>query len=280
MNFKNTLSGLVLSGVLLAGSPAIAQTDLLSGWSGSAGVNGIFTGGNSDTTNIGGSINVSKQQNIWTHTAFGSIFNAESNDVETANRFDLGYKLSRQFTEQLYGFGRLRYDADDFGNIDGRFSGFVGAGYQFFQDEKQSLSGELGIGGTSTDFISLSPASITVPSVDATGAPILDANGVQFTEVVTDDSIMLDSLSESGAALYGGLNYANRLGETLTFNSIFSFEAADANTYIVWDNSLAVAVSERISLSVGLLTRTNTDIVGELGEETDSAFRVGILYGI
>ena len=105
MNFKNTLSGLVLSGVLLAAGPAAAQIDLLSGWSGTAGINAIFTDGNSDTRNIGGSLNVTKQQGVWAHNGFGSIFNAESNDIETANRFDVGYKLSRQFTQHFTASG-------------------------------------------------------------------------------------------------------------------------------------------------------------------------------
>jgi len=283
MKIKNTLSGLVLTGALLAGGPALAQSDLLSGWSGSASINALFTDGNSDTRNIGGSINVTKQQGAWAHNAFGSVFNAENNDVRTADRFDLGYKLDRQITDRLYGFGRLRFDVDDFGNIDSRFSAFIGAGYEIFKDDKQSFSGELGIGGNTTDFISLTPQTITAPALDPVGIPLpLDPlTGLQQTTQVADPDVEpLESLSESSVALYGSLNYSNILSDILTFNSLFAFEADEDNTYIVWDNSLNVAVSERISVALGLLTRTNTDIVGPLGEETDTAFRVGIVYGI
>jgi len=282
MKMKNTLAGLVVSGALLAGGPAMAQSQLLEGWSGSASLNALFTDGNSDTRNIGGSVNVTKQQGPWAHNAFGSLFNAESNDLRTADRFDLGYKLDRQINDRLYGFGRLRFDVDDFGNIDSRFSAFVGAGYEIFKDSKQSFSGELGIGGSTTDFISLTPVTVTAPLLDDTGFSITDpVTGLQQTIQIADESVEpLDSLSESSAALYGSLDYSNILSDILTFNSLFSFEATSDNTYIVWDNSLNVSVSERISLSLGLLTRTNTDIVGPLGEETDTGFRVGIVYGI
>ena len=283
MKIKNTLAGLIVSGALLAGGPAMAQSQFLEGWQGSASLNALFTDGNSDTRNIGGSVNVTKQQGPWAHNAFGSIFNAENNDVRTADRYDIGYKLDRKFTERLYGFGRLRFDVDDFGNIDTRFSAFVGAGYEIFKDEKQSFSGELGIGGNTTDFISLTPQTITAPALDPAGVALpLDAlTGLQETTQIPDPDVEpLDSLSESSAALYGSLNYSNILSDILTFNSLFAFEADSENAYIVWDNSLNVAVSERISVALGLLTRTNTDIVGPLGEETDTAFRVGIVYGI
>lgn len=281
MKTFKTLSNLALTGALLSGGPALAQSELLDGWSGSAGISAILTAGNSDTQNLGGSVNVSKQQNVWTHNAFGSIYNAENNDVETANRFDLGYKIDRQFNDLMYGFGRLRYDSDDYGNIDGRFSGVVGVGRRFIQDQKQSLSGEIGIGGHSTDYISLTPVTVDQVEVDDAGVFVLDGNGLPVVTQIPDASVEpLESLSESGATLYGGLKYSNILSDMLTFNSAFTFEAADSNTYTVWDNSLNIAVSDRISLALGLLTRSNSDIVGPLNEKTDTATRISFVYGI
>ena len=201
----------------------MAQSQFLEGWSGSASLNALFTDGNSDTRNIGGSVNVTKQQGPWAHNAFGSIFNAENNDVRTADRYDIGYKLDRKFTERLYGFGRLRFDVDDFGNIDTRFSAFVGAGYEIFKDEKQSFSGELGIGGNTTDFISLTPQTITAPALDPAGVALpLDAlTGLQETTQIPDPDVEpLDSLSESSVALYGSLNYSNILSDILTLSLI------------------------------------------------------------
>lgn len=211
-------------------------------WSGSAGFGAVATAGNSDTQNIAGSINISKRDDIYRHTAFGSLYKAEANDVESANRFDLGYKLDRQINEIVYGFGRLRYDSDDYGNIDGRFSGTVGVGRTFIDDGKISFNGEAGIGAHKTD--------------------------------------KLIGGKEDGALLYLGLGYQNIINENLTFNSIFNAEVADSNTYTVWDNSLSFRLSDRISLAVGLLTRNNSDLLGPLNKKQDTTTRWSINYGI
>ena len=140
----------------------------------------------------------------------------------------------------------MRYDVDDFGNIDGRFAGIVGLGRNFIDTGRVTFSGEAGVGAQSTDFI-------------------LPIDGED---------------SDNGAVFYVGLNYANAVTETLTFNSILNLEVADVNTYTVWDNSLDFKVSDRISLNLGLLIRDNSDIVGSAGESTDTSTRWTINYGI
>jgi len=270
MKIKLTLISTTVAAVMLAGNPVMAQSSLLEGWSGSAGLGLLFTTGNSENENFNASVNISKQQGLWRHSAFGSAFRAETTtldnvEVETANRFDLGYKLDRNFTDTVYGFGRLRFDTDDFGNIDSRFTGVVGIGKHFFENEKQALSGEIGIGGTDTNFL----------NEDATGAPLdpdaVGPDGLPLVEILDDDA---------GAVLYGALRYNYRFNERVTFNSAFSFEAADVNTLTVWDNSLNVSLSERISLVFGILTRNNSDIEGALGDNTDTATRVNVAVGL
>ncbi len=263
MKTKLTLISTVVAGAMLAGNPAFAQSQWLEGWSGSAGLGLLVTTGNSETDNFNASLNLSKQQGVWRHSAFGSAFRAESNDERTANRYDLGYKLDRNFSDTLYGFGRLRFDTDDFGNIDSRLTGVVGVGKHFFDDGKQAFSAEIGLGVTDITFI----------NEDADGLPLeegaVDANGLPL--VIPED--------DGGAVLYGSARYSNVLNERVTFNSIFSFEAADVNTLTVWDNSLNIGLSDRVSLALGILTRNNSDIEGALGENTDTATRVSIAIG-
>ncbi len=277
MNMKLTFASAITGCALLTGGQAMAATDLLDGWSGSASFGALFTTGNSETSNINGSASVSKQIDVWRHTAFGNTYSADATDedgedIDTADRFDLGYKVDRNFTDTLYGFGRLRYDQDDFGNIDNRFTGVVGVGNMLLNDGKQTLSGEIGIGAHRTEFItdpSLSVADAGEPEIDPiTGLPIVTVN--------TDN---VDGLDSDGAVLYAGLNYANILADNLVFNSVLNVEAAEVNTLIVWDNSLNISLSETISLSLGLLTRTNTDI-GDDFEETDTATRVNVVFAL
>jgi len=225
---------------------ANAQDALTPEWSGTASLGAVITDGNSDTQNIAGSVNVSRQADIWRHNAFGSVYKAEANDEETADRFELGYKLDRQIDAQTYGFGRLRFDADEFGNIDSRYSGIVGVGRTFMDTGKMKFSAEIGIGMHQTEYL--------VP-VDG-------------------------ELEADGGTVYLGANYSNAISDAVTFNSIFSAELADSNNLTVWDNNLNFRVSDRISLSAGILTRSNSDIRGELGEKTDTTTRFSINYGI
>ena len=133
---------------------------------------------------------------MWRHSAFGSAFRAENNDLETANRYDLGYKLDRNFTDTVYGFGRLRFDVDDFGNIDSRFTGVVGVGKNFFDDGKQAFSAEIGIGGTDTNFI----------NEDAAGEPLdpdaVGPDGLPLVEVLDDDAGAVLSMARRDIATY------------------------------------------------------------------------------
>ena len=270
MKIKNKIAAALVTGTMLTAGSASAQIDLLEGWSGAASLGAVLTAGNSDTRNLNGSASVSKQIDVWRHTAFGSIFNAENNDIETANRFDLGYKLDRNINDLTYVFGRLRFDSDDFGNIDSRVTGVVGIGRKLIDDGKQTLDAEIGVGAQRTEFLTLTPVISTDPdALDQFGFPLPDPNQEP-----------LDSLETDGATLYGSLNYGNILSDLLTFNSVFTFEADEDNVYSVWDNSLAISVSDRISLSIGLLSRNNTDIVGPLGENTDTSTRLSLVYGI
>ena len=272
MKLKLTLASAITGFALCATGPAMAQFELLDGWSGSASLGFLFTSGNSENTNVNGSASVTKQINLWSHTAFGSVFVAEANDVDTAERFELGYKLDRQFTDTLYGFGRFRYDTDEFGNIDNRYSLIAGVGNKFLDDDRQFFSAEVGIGYTLTEFdrpLDAEPFDDT-PQIGADGLPI----------VVVPPTFDDDDLEDDGVVLYGAANYSNKLSDILTFNSVFTIEIADVNTLTVWDNSLLVALSERISLSFGILTRNNSDIEGALGDNTDTATRANIVVGL
>jgi len=101
--------------------------------------------------------------------------------------------------------------------------------------------------------------------------------GVQQSEFITPVDGEFDT---NDGTLYLGANYSNRLTDTLTFNSALNIDIAESNTLTVWDNNLSVRVSDRISLSVGILTRNNSDIVGELGERTDTTTRFGVNFGL
>ena len=143
---KPRLISLFAGSLSLVGASNVQAQGLASGWSGSAGLSAIFTDGNTETRNIAGNLNVAKQSGLWRHSGFASLFNAESNDVDNGDRVEVGYKLDRNLNRLTYIFGRLRYDYDDFSNIDSRFSGAVGLGRILIRTPKIYFNAEVGIG--------------------------------------------------------------------------------------------------------------------------------------
>ncbi len=233
---------------------AVAEEPLTRTWSGSASLGGFVTSGNTENSSTTGAITLAKRSDNWTHNLTGSVYLAEENDVETAERTELAYRIDRYISNSTFVFGRVGYDTDDFANIDERTSLLLGVGRTFFDTEKRTFSASVGVGTQSTDLISL------------------DADG--------DGTDEIDSLSSDDTVYYLGLDYRNRLRENVSFNSVLSMELSDLNTLTIWDNSLSLAVSDRFSIAFGILTRDNSDIVGVRGENTDTSTTLRLIYGI
>jgi putative salt-induced outer membrane protein len=243
-----------ITAALFIGHTASAEESLTRTWSGSASLGGFVTSGNTENSSTTGAITLAKRSDNWTHNLTGSVYTAEENDVETAERTELAYRIDRYISDSTFGFARVGYDTDDFANIDERTSILLGVGRTFFDTDKRTFSASLGVGTQSTDLISL------------------DADG--------DGANELDSLSNDDTVYYLGLNYRNRLRENVSFNSVLSVEFSDLNTLSIWDNSLNLSVSDRFTIAFGVLTRDNSDIVGVRGKNTDSSTTLRLIYGI
>ena len=73
MKTKLTLISTTIAAAMLAGNPVMAQSSLLEGWSGSAGLGLLFTTGNSETENFNTNVNISKPVS-YTHLTLPTIY--------------------------------------------------------------------------------------------------------------------------------------------------------------------------------------------------------------
>jgi putative salt-induced outer membrane protein len=234
---------MVLAGSLSLVTTVAAETEVEDGkWSGSASLGGIVTSGNTDNQSITGSIGVSRRSGDNSHSFFGSIFRAEEDGVESADRSEIGYSFDRYFDDPLFWFARLRYDTDTFSNIDSRSSVVIGMGSTFIHNDMHTLTGRGGIGFGETEFV--------------------------------DNSESVD-----GTVVFAGLEYQAKLGESLSFHSSLTTELS-TNTLTIWDSSLRYSVSDSFSVSLGYLRRDNGDVEGELGETVDTITSLNLIYGI
>jgi len=243
---------------------------VLTGWTGTAGLGASFVTGNAESSNINGSIRLIKSYNRWDHVLTASMFKGSSTVLVTerdedgnvvrddngfpvrqivegdnSDRLSIGYQPKYYVNDRLYAFGILDYETDEPSNIDSATRQIIGVGYSFYRNETGYLSGEVGVGNKS-----LKP-------------------------VIGDD---LD-----GAIGYVGVNYLNRITDTVTLNADFRSDFGSDNTFTEIGLGAAFKLSDRFSLKVSHFSRSNTDLqdaTNPLDSDTDSITTLNLVADI
>lgn len=253
-------------GTLLWGGNEVAQSDtdrnsesvsdqaaaiggaVFTGWTGSATVGATFASGNADSNNINASVRLIKSYERWDHVLTASMFKGTSTilvtqrdettgEVETdangfpvrevvegdnSDRLAFGYQPKYYFSDKLYLFGILDWETDEPANIDSASRQVIGAGYSFYRNEKGYFTGEAGFGNKNLE-------------------PVFGSD--------------LD-----GAIAYLGLNYLNRITDTVTLNADLRADIGGDNAFIELGLGAAFKLSDRFSLKVTHFSRGNTDL--------------------
>lgn len=253
-----------ISVAALSFSPAsYAQSSgILSGWGGSATVGANRSTGNSESTNVHGSVRVGKTVGRWEHVLFGSIFQGEATLVnaeedangvvsrtiirgDTSDRLTFGYQPKFYYSDRTYFFAVLDWEQDEPANIDQSTRQVIGVGYRFFSNSSGFLSGEVGVGNKNTDVFS----------------------GDDF----------------SGGIGYAGLNYLNRLNENATFTADFRSDFGSDNTFVEIGVGFGLKVSDNISFKLSYFARNNSDLSSAenpLSTSTDSVTTFSLVFDI
>lgn len=255
--------GTTLGVAALTFSPVtLAQDGLFSNWAGQVSLGANRSTGNSEASNVNGSIRLAKTVGRWEHLLFGSIFKGRSTLVvmeegpggepissivrgDNSDRISLGYQPKFFFSDATYIFGILDYEEDEPANIDNATRQVIGVGHQFFSTERNSFSGEIGIGN-------------------------------RVLNVVTGDDI-------DGAIGYLGLNYLAKFTETTLFNADFRSDFGSDNTFTELSLGLAFKVSTRFSVKLSHFIRNNSDLLSTtnpLAASTDAVSTVSIEFAI
>ena len=98
---------ILVTGLLAAGS---ASAD----WSGKGTFGGVLARGNTETETINLNIDVENVVDRWTHKAGASMLRTVTEDVTSADRWELRGESQYSLTERGYLFGALRYEDDAF----------------------------------------------------------------------------------------------------------------------------------------------------------------------
>jgi len=218
---------------------AIAE-EVEYGTSGSASFGLTITSGNTDTQNINLDAYIKNDQEFYRHNYFANYLQSETDDVTTADRFLVGYKLDKKISPVSYIWGEIRYEQDDFSTFDSQITGSTGYGRHVLNDDWNKLDLEGGIGYRSSEL----------------------QNGDSQDEIV----------------FRGALFYTRQITETSSFHQDIIVLAGSDNTSVDSKTALRATILGNIAGEVAYIVKYNTDPIAGF-TSTDTTTALSLVYG-
>jgi len=246
------LTLLSASAITLAVTALPANANMMSGWTGDASLSGSTTSGNTETTDVGLGLGLTKEDGIWRNKfdAAYDLGSVEGND--TKNRLFLGYQLDRDFNDRLYAFGNVNYFKDDFGAYETGYYAGTGLGYKVLTAEPTLWNVEAGLGYRSQE-------------TRATGI----FGAMDYVASVEEGEI--------AARLGSEFDYA--FNDAVSFYNDTEILSSSSDTYLWNDVGISAQLAGNLSAKFGFRVDTHTDVpVGV--EKTDTITRAAIVYTI
>jgi putative salt-induced outer membrane protein len=219
----------------------LASGTAAADWSGKGTFGGVLARGNTETETINLNVDIENKVDVWTHKAGASMLRTVTDDVTSADRWELRGESQYSLTDRSYLFGALRYEDDAFTDYDYQATLSGGYGYRFIANDTTKLEGQIGIGYREAE--------------------------LQLTGEQQDDAI-----------LRGAINYEHKLTATTLVYDRFLVESGSENTFV--QNALGVEVKINDSFALGLdySVRHNTEVLPGT-DETDQVLTANLVYG-
>jgi putative salt-induced outer membrane protein len=164
-----------------------------------------------------------------------------TDDITSADRWELRGESQYSLTERSYLFGALRYEDDAFTDYSYQATLAGGYGYRFIMTDTTKLDAQIGPGFRQAE-------------------------------------LRLTSEKEEDVIARGAVNFEHKLtGTTLVYDR-FLVEAGSDNTFVQNQLGIEVKISDTFALGLDYAVRHNTDVLPGT-EETDQVFTANLVYG-
>jgi putative salt-induced outer membrane protein len=225
----------VLAVGLLASGTAAAD------WSGKGTFGGVLARGNTETETVNLNLDVENKRDRWTHKAGASMLRTVTDDITSADRWELRGESQYSLTERSYLFGALRYEDDEFTDYNYQATATGGYGYRFIMTDTTKLEGQIGAGYRQTE---------------------LRLTGEQEDDIIAR----------------GAVNFEHKLtGTTLVYDR-FLVESGSDNTFVQNALGLEVKINDSFALGLDYSVRHNTEVLPGT-DKTDQVFTANLVYG-
>lgn len=210
-------------------------------WSGTGKLGGVVTRGNSETKTLSAIVDVGNVLDQWTYKFGGTILRTVTDDVTSADRWELRAETNYSFTERAFSFGTLRYENDSFTDYAYQATGAVGYGYRFVMTDATKLEAQLGVGGRRAE--------------------------LRVTDAV-----------EESAILRGAMSFEHSLTPTTRIYDRFLVESGRDNTFMQNQAGLEIKINAHFALGLDYTVRRNTDVLPGT-RNSDQIYTTNLVYG-
>jgi len=224
-------------------------------WIGKGQFGFLDSKGNSTGESINGAFDVARYDGDWKNAVHVEGFYGKSGDIVSAERWVVTEQTDYTITAQLFAFGGLRFEHDQFDGFVYQASVTTGLGYKLLDTESDKLTVQAGPG-----FRRLRPETI---NKDPSGSGAVD------------ERIPQDAESEAVATV--GVDYAHAFNKATTLSNKLLVEYGSSNTLTTDQITLAVKMSNKLALSVGYQFTDNSAPPEPL-KKVDTVTTVNLVY--
>ena len=219
----------------------LASGTAAADWSGKGTFGGVLARGNTETETINFNVDVENKVDVWTHKAGASMLRTVTDDITSADRWELRGESQYSLTERSYLFGAIRYEDDAFTDYDYQATLSGGYGYRFIASDTTKLEGQIGVG-------------------------------------YREAELRLSGEQQDDAILRGAIDYQHKLTATTLVYDRFLVESGSENTFVQNALGIEVKINDSFALGLDYSVRHNTDVLPGT-DETDQVLTANLVYG-
>ena len=222
-------------------------------WIGKGQFGFLSSHGNSDAASINGALDLLRYDGPWKNELNIIGLYGKNTGIVSAERWQVSTQSNYTITGNLFAFGGLRFEHDEFDGFVYQASVTGGLGYKIFDTNSDKLTAQLGAG-----YRRLRPETI-------------DKNSDGSVNSRTPE----DAQGEAIATI--GVDYLHAFNKTTVFTNKFLTEAGSSDTLIHDDLALTVKMSNKLALSVGYGLIDNTKPPAPL-KKIDTVATVNLVF--
>jgi putative salt-induced outer membrane protein len=219
----------------------LASGTAAADWSGKGTFGGVLARGNTETETINLNVDVENKLDEWTHKAGASMLRTVTDDITSADRWELRGESQYSLTERSYLFGALRYEDDAFTDYEYQATLSGGYGYRFITNDTTKLEGQIGAG-------------------------------------YREAEVRLTGEQQDGIIARGALDFEHKLTTTTLIYDRFLVESGSDNTFVQNALGVEVKINDTFALGLDYAVRHNTDVLPGT-DKTDQVLTANLVYG-